>query len=105
MKTSSDNFVYDRNTWNAYIKAFDLDVYYEYDYLSLDCKPDDTPELFMYSDQNRTMLYPYVCRKIEGTSYFDTVTAYGYGGPVDARTSLRSQVYLPRILQVAFDHH
>jgi hypothetical protein len=82
MKTSSDNFVYDRNTWNAYIKAFDLDVYYEYDYLSLDCKPDDTPELFMYSDQNRTMLYPYVCRKIEGTSYFDTVTAYGYGGPV-----------------------
>jgi hypothetical protein len=82
MKTSSDRFVHDRDTWNDYIKMFDLDVYYEYDYLTLDCEPGDTPELFIYSDQDRTMLYPYVCRRIEGTSYFDTLTAYGYGGPV-----------------------
>jgi hypothetical protein len=82
MKTSGDKFVHDRDTWNAYIEMFDLDVYYEYDYLSLECEPDDTPELFIYSHEGRTMLYPYVYRRIAGTPYFDTVTAYGYGGPV-----------------------
>ena len=82
MKTSGDKFIRDRDAWNAYIKAFDLDVYYEYDYLSLDCESDDTPELFIYWNESRTMLYPYMQRQIAGTPYFDTVTAYGYGGPV-----------------------
>jgi hypothetical protein len=82
MATTSETFVQDRRTWNDHIKKYELDVYYEYDYVAIDCKSEDTPELFIYAHDGGAMIYPYVCRRIAGTPYSDTVTAYGYGGPV-----------------------
>ena len=49
MATTSETFVQDRRTWNDHIKKYELDVYYEYDCVAIDCKPDDTPELFVFA--------------------------------------------------------
>ncbi|HSP22153.1 MAG TPA: GNAT family N-acetyltransferase [Planococcus sp. (in: firmicutes)] len=61
------------------------DVYYSSHYflsaLSLD--PGEAL-MFYYSDQDGSIAYPFIKRRIEGkpSGYFDITTPFGYGGPV-----------------------
>ena len=61
------------------------DVYYSSHYflsaLSLD--PGEAL-MFYYSDEDGSIVYPFIKRRIDGASavYFDITTPFGYGGPV-----------------------
>lgn len=79
---STESFIHDRETWDAYIALYGLDVYYEYDYMQIECGPEDTVEMFVYSTGPGMLLYPYLKRSIPDSDYFDIATPYGYGGPV-----------------------
>lgn len=89
---TSGAFIRDRDAWTSAVRSHGLDVYYEYDYVALDLADGDVAELFVCSHPGGTLLHPYVCRSITGTPYSDTVTAYGYGGPVLRGDWTRAQV-------------
>ena len=57
------------------------DFYHTYDYHHLSKNEDESPILFSYSENGTTISLPLLLRKIEGTSYFDATSVYGYAGP------------------------
>ena len=110
MSILREAFVQDRATWTGLVEKYDLDVYYQYDYVALECKAADTPEMYIYSHSRGTLLYPYVYCRIGETCYFDVVTAYGYGGPVffgewESEQVADARSVFCRLVQVPFNYH
>jgi hypothetical protein len=59
------------------------DVFFSPDYLkSNEAILDGSVECFIFKDNNTTVIYPYIRRRISGTNFFDITSAYGYGGIV-----------------------
>lgn len=75
------------------------DVYFLPQYLALHCsKPNSRGLCFVFSNKNRTWLYPFILRtflEVAGVSFTtpfqDIETAYGYGGPL---ANCREPVFL-----------
>ncbi|NRD76323.1 GNAT family N-acetyltransferase [Bacillus sp. BRMEA1] len=73
------------DNWNLYIKRFShLDIYYSREYLQLFAKEQHgISEAIYYENDDGKVFYPYIKREIQiKEGYFDTITPYGYGGPV-----------------------
>lgn len=76
--------------WNKYIKKMPLelqDIYYTSEYYSMyELNGDGIGKLFVYCDNSKLALYPFMLREICGYNfkekYYDIETAYGYGGPI-----------------------
>lgn len=58
------------------------DFYHTFDYHLLCKKDDETPVMIKYSEGAKTILLPLLIRNINGTSYKDATSVYGYPGPV-----------------------
>lgn len=74
--------------WEAAVNAMDQhDVYYHLDYCVLyQTLGDGDPYLFVYRENERQVIYPFLKRKIQNGlfsgRFYDITTPYGYGGPL-----------------------
>lgn len=77
-------FISDPASWNEFLKKFgDVDVYFTPKYAesyNLVCEGENCA--FAYEDAGKAFLFPFRLRPIDGTEYFDTISDYGYGGPI-----------------------
>lgn len=80
MSLSDERLIHDPTEWDALVSQYRLDCYYEHAYFALE--EVGTPEMFFYPTEFGTLIYPYLKRPIDGTSYHDITTPYGYGGPI-----------------------
>lgn len=78
-----------KEKWDELVKACEVfDVFFLADYLALyEQRGEGSARLFVYRESpEQYVVYPYLLRtipeKIEGDTYFDIVTPYGYGGPL-----------------------
>lgn len=76
----------ERDEWQRVLDLFQItDVYYSSYYFTSAMKLDPGESLmFYYTDEEGTIVYPFIKRKLEGNEdgYFDITTPFGYGGPV-----------------------
>ncbi|MCK2156226.1 GNAT family N-acetyltransferase [Exiguobacterium sp. 17-1] len=82
MSLSNERLIHDPREWNALVVRYGLDCYYEYAYFELAAEPEAVPEMYIHPSEFGILIYPYLKRKITGTSFQDLTTPYGYGGPV-----------------------
>ncbi|WP_026827436.1 lipid II:glycine glycyltransferase FemX [Exiguobacterium artemiae] len=82
MSLSNERLIHDPREWDALIVRYGLDCYYEYAYFELAAEPEAVPEMYIHPSEFGILIYPYLKRKITGTSFQDLTTPYGYGGPV-----------------------
>lgn len=73
--------------WNNYLVDFhdrQKDIYFTEQYVRLYLSAVDTVECFVYRQKEKTLLFPYLKRKIRflEEDYWDFETPYGYGGPI-----------------------
>lgn len=76
--------------WNLYIDKLPMsirDIYYRAEYYRMQEKNGDgVGNLFVFEDEERIAVYPFMLNEIKGYDledrYYDIETAYGYGGPV-----------------------
>ncbi len=76
--------------WNKYVDKLPIklrDIYYRSEYYKLyEANNEGVGKLFVYEDNEKIAIYPFLLRKIEGydldDEYYDIETAYGYGGPL-----------------------
>ena len=59
-----------------------FDFYHTYDYHQLAKQHDEELVMVKYSVGTQVVLLPFLRRHIEGTSWFDLTSVYGYAGPV-----------------------
>lgn len=72
-----------KNEWNAILGQIeDYDFYHTFDYHSISTNNNETPILLTYQQNDKTIALPLVLRPIEGTTYFDLTSVYGYAGPI-----------------------
>lgn len=74
-------FITDAATWTTHVKQQPLDIFYSYEYVTLNARPSEQAILFIYEGDAGTLYYPFLKRRIFDTSYSDLITPYGYGGP------------------------
>ncbi len=73
----------EREQWGISIDLCkNSDFYHTYDYHQLSKNQDEEPVLIKYSLHDFTILLPLLIRKIEGTTYKDATSVYGYPGPL-----------------------
>lgn len=73
----------ERDEWGELISGFeDSDFYHTYDYHQVSKNPKDKAILFKYSGDGLTIALPLLIREIEGSSYYDATSVYGYPGPL-----------------------
>ena len=83
-----ETFVIDSNDINLWNKFLDQlpkekkDIYYLANYANLYKNKFCEPKCFIYKTNDNIFFYPFIKRKILNTNYYDTVTPYGYGGPI-----------------------
>ncbi len=78
----------DSDKWFALISSFeDSDFYHTYDYHQVSKGPKDKAILFKYSGNGITIALPLLIRPIEGSSFFDATSVYGYPGPLISASS------------------
>ncbi|MFB5086094.1 GNAT family N-acetyltransferase [Psychrobacillus sp. PGGUH221] len=73
--------------WNMIIDKFKCgDIYFTAEYFKSSLLLDEgEPILFYYTDENGSVAYPFLKRKINnlnGIAIYDITTPYGYGGPL-----------------------
>ncbi len=73
----------DREEWNSFMKLVGhFDFYYSYYYHFLSKKDGEKPMLIAYREADVLIALPLLVREIEGTSYKDATSVYGYAGPL-----------------------
>ena len=83
-----ETFVIDpeeKNLWNKFLDLFPdnkKDIYYFADYVNLYKNKICKPKCFIYKSKENIFFYPFIQRNISKTKYYDTITPYGYGGPI-----------------------
>jgi lipid II:glycine glycyltransferase (peptidoglycan interpeptide bridge formation enzyme) len=69
--------------WKRELLNFNnFDFYHTYDYHHLSKKEDEAPILLVYKRNNSSIAIPFLKRKINGTSFSDLTSVYGYAGPI-----------------------
>lgn len=86
----------EKEYWNRLVKSCDShDVFFLADYLALyEQRGEGSARLFVYKESDsQYVLYPFLIRvipaKVDGKTYFDIITPYGYGGPLYSRQELK----------------
>ncbi|WP_046174496.1 GNAT family N-acetyltransferase [Domibacillus indicus] len=104
--------VENRDGWNKLVKACETpDVFFLADYLALyEQRGEGSARLFVYEESSENFaLYPYLLREIpeavQGKSYFDIVTPYGYGGPLYSHSSLQKDGGFVQRFRKAFSQY
>ncbi len=88
---SSEIFLIEANEKKLWNKFLDIipqnkkDIYYFADYVNLYKNKTCIPKCYIYKTEDNIFFYPFIKRKISNTNYFDTITPYGYGGPIIKR--------------------
>ena len=83
MTHSTFDIITTKKDWDNTLKHIDaFDFYHTYDYHHIALKSYQTPTLLKYSQENFTIALPLLVQKIEGTSYYDATSVYGYAGPI-----------------------
>ncbi len=73
----------DREEWNSFMKLIGhFDFYFSYYYHLLSKKDGEKPMLIAYREAGTLIAVPLLVRDIEGTSYKDATSVYGYAGPL-----------------------
>ena len=73
----------DREEWNRYMKLIGhFDFYYTYYYHILSKEDNERQVLIAYRETDTLIALPLLLRSIEGTSYSDATSVYGYAGPL-----------------------
>ncbi len=73
----------DREEWNGFMQLIGhFDFYFTYYYHLLSKKDGETPVLIAYRESGTLIAVPLLVRNIEGTSYKDATSVYGYAGPL-----------------------
>ena len=71
--------------WNKFldlIPSNKQDVYYQANYVNLYNNKICEPKCFIYKSKENLFFYPFIKRNILDTNYYDSITPYGYGGPI-----------------------
>ena len=72
-----------REAWNSFMKLIGHpDFYFTYYYHFLSKREGEKPVLIAYREGSTVIALPLMFRKIEGTSYLDATSAYGFSGPL-----------------------
>lgn len=83
MTHSTFDIITAKKDWDKTLERIgDFDFYHTYDYHHIELKAYQTPTLLKYSQENFTIALPLLIQKIEGTSYCDATSVYGYAGPI-----------------------
>ena len=73
----------DKQEWKKTLNNIShFDFYHTYDYHNLSKLDNEKAVLLKYTEENKTILFPLLIRKISGTEYFDATSVYGYAGPL-----------------------
>lgn len=84
MKTNSVKILSfaDRVEWQSLLTRFRIsDTYFTAEYLKTnESLMGGVAECFVFESSDKIIAYPYIKRPIEGTSFFDISTPYGFGG-------------------------
>jgi len=73
----------EKEEWSTLVSSSESsDFYHTFDYHLLSKKDEETPVMIKYSEGAKTILLPLLIRNINGTSYKDATSVYGYPGPV-----------------------
>lgn len=73
-----------KDKWISYVqRAAEYDSFHTWNYHSLD--KSGTPLLFVYKEDDEFIAIPFIKKNIEGTSYSDFSSAYGYVGPMASK--------------------
>ena len=73
----------DREEWNRFIKLIGhFDFYYSYYYHLLSKQDNEKSVLIAYREADTLIALPLLLRDIEGTSFRDATSVYGYAGPL-----------------------
>ena len=75
----------EKKLWNKFLNLIPnskKDIYYYPDYVNLYKNKTCVPLCYIYKSKDNIFFYPLILRKIAKTNYFDTITPYGYGGPI-----------------------
>jgi hypothetical protein len=74
-------FADDKEQWSVYLKSCCyFDFYHTWDYHTME--KEGEPLLFVYLQEPYFIALPLIKRTIEGTSFYDCTSAYGYTGPI-----------------------
>lgn len=72
-----------KNDWNTILGQIEnYDFYHTFDYHNISTSNKETPILLTYQKDHTIIALPLVLRPIEGTTYFDLTSVYGYAGPI-----------------------
>ncbi|WP_051667300.1 peptidoglycan bridge formation glycyltransferase FemA/FemB family protein [Exiguobacterium oxidotolerans] len=74
-------FIEDQTTWTTLIRNQPLDIFYSYEYVKLNARPEERARLMYFKGAAGALFYPFLKRPIFETKYFDLITPYGYGVP------------------------
>lgn len=73
----------DKKAWMLQLNMVEhSDFYHTYDYHMLSKNEDEEPVLLKYTNGTTAILLPLLFRSIEGSSYKDATSVYGYAGPL-----------------------
>ncbi|NAY90592.1 GNAT family N-acetyltransferase [Muricauda sp. JGD-17] len=76
----------DRNAWGEVLeKCEETDFYHTYDYHHISKKEGERPVLIVSTNDEKLVAIPLLIREIEGTTWKDATSAYGYVGPVSSK--------------------
>ncbi|WP_298499400.1 peptidoglycan bridge formation glycyltransferase FemA/FemB family protein [uncultured Algibacter sp.] len=82
-------FIKEKKEWNDFLKSVDdYDFYHTYDYHQITKSKSDEAVLIKYTNNNIFIGLPILIRKINGTSYYDAISVYGYSGPICSKTPI-----------------
>lgn len=72
-----------KNEWDQAIDGYDKkDFYHTFDYHKACLKEKEAAILLCYESGDTTIAFPLLLRPINGSSYFDAASVYGYAGPL-----------------------
>ena len=75
----------ENNTWNKFLDQIPKnkkDVYYHANDANLYNNKICKAKCFVYKSKENIFFYPFIKRNILNTNYYDSITPYGYGGPI-----------------------
>ena len=72
-----------RNDWKQSLEELGhYDFYHTYDYHQFSKSKNEKAILLIYTEENITICFPFLIRKIKNTDFFDATSVYGYAGPI-----------------------
>ncbi|MDC9722568.1 MAG: peptidoglycan bridge formation glycyltransferase FemA/FemB family protein [Urechidicola sp.] len=107
MTHSTFDIITTKKDWDRALERIgDFDFYHTYDYHHIGLKAYQTPTLLKYSQDDFTIALPLLIQKIEGTSYYDATSVYGYAGPISTNlpNDFDNTEFIKR-LKLYFENH